>query len=199
MTLLGLSLGARLCAAPVSWYAPFNLGVATISKHTLLFAGLMHTDSGELPAVRCGDLAHTSTCLQLHLWVWVSKGMSSQSASSNFWKLDTPHITKHSVPLHLFAKNLCRKQQHPVAPKAGPQHAFLLECMCIGGLSHVLALVDLANTVWIYLNVWAAWKLVQEVPKPAHNLGVFASSVLVCHGCWFMLTHPAMFKSVIAL
>jgi hypothetical protein len=48
MALLGLTIGARMAAVPVSWYAPFNLGVATISKHTLLFLGLMHTSDGEL-------------------------------------------------------------------------------------------------------------------------------------------------------
>jgi hypothetical protein len=76
---------------------------------------------------------------------------------------------------------------------------FLIECVCIGLISHWLAMVDMENTVCIYLNAWAAWKLQEKMPESAQNLGRFLASVLVCHGCYFMLTHPWWFKSVIAL
>jgi hypothetical protein len=181
LAVLGLSLGARLYDAPVSWYAPFNLGVATISKHTLLFTGLMHTAEGESPALQQSgvrSLAHT--CLHLVLL----------SASSRQWAVLQIQFVCTANPAGSSSKWRQRLDLNLL---------FLLECLCIGGLSHLLSLVDLGNTVWIYFNIWAAWKLVQETPEAAEGLGWFASSVLVCHGCWFMLTHPAMFKSVIAL
>jgi hypothetical protein len=60
-------------------------------------------------------------------------------------------------------------------------------------------MVDLRNTMVMYVVAWAAWKLYTESPEGIKHVARLVSGIIVCNACYYLLQNPVWFKSIIAL